>query len=493
MAWYDAPSMETLRQVQQRLLRSRWLPAAGIGLTLLILAGSVAWSTLQLRGKIRAQIVRRDADILHGVAQMVQVTQEKNGELGAQIEELPDQMAVALQISELNQFNGVIATRLFDRNGRFAAALPPHVAPANLAEADLGDMQHLKPVSRFRPEARLVEIYQPRTSPLSPEQTAPLLEVFVPLHRQGHAALLGVVQFVMDGKGVAIQFAVLDRSLAMQAALAFGVGALVVVVVLTWSFRRLQSSNRLLMERTDRLLRTNEELALTAKTSAVGAITAHLVHGLSSPLADLEELVASRGREKLEESDWEDAAITTRQLQATIAEIVRMLGEEHAIDRYEISLTELVGLVSARVRTDAETAGVKYETNIETEGSLPNREANLALLILENLLKNAIHATAQGRTVRLAIVPEGNAVTFEVRDEGTGLTQEVQTKLFTPCRSSKRGGHGIGLAICKQLANHLEAGLELKSTSANGSVFALRLPRSRFVEHPALENRRRMS
>jgi C4-dicarboxylate-specific signal transduction histidine kinase len=247
-----------------------------------------------------------------------------------------------------------------------------------------------------------------------------------------------------------------------------------------------------LRERTERLLRTNEELALAAKTSAVGAITAHLVHGLSSPLAGLEELVNSRGRDEIEESEWQDAAATTRQLQATIADIVRMLGEEHAVDRYEISLSEIVGLLGTRLRADADDAGVKYETRLETEGSLPNREANLALLILENLLKNAIHATPRGRAVRLAIVPDGDAVAFEVQDEGPGVPVELQPKLFMPCRSSKRGGHGIGLAICKQLANHLKAGLELKSTSTHGSLFIVRLSRTRFVEHSALEKQGRI-
>lgn len=484
--------METIRRVQQRLLRSRWLPAAGIGLPLLILAGTIAYGTLQLRDKIRAQIVSRDADILHGVAQMVQVTQEKENELGAQLEELPDQLAVALQISELNQFNGVIATRLFKTDGQFAAALPPHVAMADLAAPDLAALNQLKPVSRFLPDARLAEIYQPGTSQLSRDQMAPLLEVSIPLHRQGHAKLLGVVQFVMDGKGVGVQFAALDRSLIVQAAISFGVGAFVIAVALAWAFRRLQRSNCLLMARTDLLLRTNEELALAAKTSAVGAITAHLVHGLSSPLAGLEEFVTNRGRDDLAESEWQDAATTTRQVKATIAEIVRILGEEHAIDRYEISLSELVGLVNARVCADAETAGVKFEFGVETEGSLPNREANLTLLILENLLKNAIHATPRGRTVLLKMVLEGTAVAFEVRDEGPGVPAELQAKLFAPCRSTKSGGHGIGLAICKQLANHLEAGLELKSTSASGSVFALRLPRSRFLGQPGLESRRRM-
>src|SRR5258706_16346561 len=110
--------MEAIRQVQQRLLRSRRLPAAGIGLTILILAGWIVFGGLQLRARIRAQIAGRDADFLHGVAQMVQVTQESDKELGSQLEQLPDQFAIALQISELNQFNGVIATRLFKKIGR---------------------------------------------------------------------------------------------------------------------------------------------------------------------------------------------------------------------------------------------------------------------------------------------------------------------------------------------------------------------------------------
>ena len=116
--------MESIRQLQERLLRSRWLPWAGIGATLLILAGIIAFGSWQLRQKTRAQIVSRDADILHGVAQMVQITHESNRELGGELERLPDQFAVALQISELNQLNGVIAARLFDTNGQFAMALP---------------------------------------------------------------------------------------------------------------------------------------------------------------------------------------------------------------------------------------------------------------------------------------------------------------------------------------------------------------------------------
>jgi signal transduction histidine kinase len=484
--------MEAIRQVQQRLFRSRRLPAAGIGLTLLILAGTVIFGTLQLRARIRAQIAGRDADILHGVAQMVQVTQESDKELGSQLEQLPDQFAIALQISELNQFNGVIATRLFKTNGQFAAALPANVLEAPLTAADLARLKEIKPVSRFHDAARVAGIFLPGTTMFATNKTAPMLEVLIPLHRQGQSEMLGAVQFLIDGSSIAGQFATLDRNLVAQAALAFGVGGVITTLALAWAFRRLQKMNRLLIERTNRLLRTNEELALSAKASAVGAITAHLVHGLSSPLAGLEELVASRGRDELAEDEWKDAVTTTRQLTQLIGEVVRFLGEEGAVDRYEITLAELAKLLEERCRTVAGKVGVSLEMDLRAGGALPNREANLALLILENLVRNAVQVTPPERAVRLVVSKAGDAVAFEVRDEGPGVPAELKPRLFKPCRSTKPGGHGIGLAICKQLANHLEATLELQTTSSSGSTFVLRLPRSRFVGQLPLDSERQL-
>jgi signal transduction histidine kinase len=111
------------------------------------------------------------------------------------------------------------------------------------------------------------------------------------------------------------------------------------------------------------------------------------------------------------------------------------------------------------------------------EGMLTNREANLVLLILENLIQNAFQATPEGKSVRLNMVEENGTVQCDVLDEGTGLPAEVKARLFSPCRSTKPGGSGIGLAISKQLATQIGAALELKSASSGGCVFRLSLPR----------------
>ncbi|MCX8156221.1 MAG: ATP-binding protein [Verrucomicrobiae bacterium] len=110
------------------------------------------------------------------------------------------------------------------------------------------------------------------------------------------------------------------------------------------------------------------------------------------------------------------------------------------------------------------------------DARLSSREAALVALILENLLRNAIQASAPGQLVELRLRGQGGEVLCEVRDQGPGLPENLRPQVFAPCVSTKPGGMGIGLAISKQLANHLGARLELVSTSPAGTVFVLALP-----------------
>src|SRR5207245_1461467 len=118
--------------------------------------------------------------------------------------------------------------------------------------------------------------------------------------------------------------------------------------------------------------------------------------------------------------------------------------------------------VSAKVRPLSVERRVRFFSHVNGEAVLPNRAANLIALILVNLAQNALQATLAGSAVTLSLTERGEQILCEVRDEGPGLPPELAANLFAPCKSTKEGGSGIGLAISRQLANHLGADLRLK-------------------------------
>lgn len=463
-----------MAELIRQLRTSRFVPAVVLTLALVILGAAIYYGADKLRDNIRAQMVSRDGEILHAVALARQSSDTAHTNLAARLADPGEQLALALQLSQIKE--GVVAVRLFDARGKFITAFPPYVSEGRIGEETLGELKQVRPVSRYLPKAALGDLFLPGVSTGEVSNTTPLIEVNIPIHARGEGSLLAAAQLVLDARGLERELWQLDDSLGSQAGLTFVVGGALLTVALVWAYRRLEKSNSLLRERTARLLRANHELALAAKTGAVGAVTAHLVHGLSNPLANLQDFVASHG-DGAENPDWTEAAAATARMQKLVHEVVRVLGEEGGVDRYEIALTELAGILSDKVGGKAREAGVNFSVQSPAEGALSNRDANLVLLILENLVLNAVQVTPRGKTVRVDISRVGHNVVCHVADEGPGFPPQLLKNIFTPCRSTK-GGNGIGLAISRQLANQIGAKLDLSSTGEKGCVFELELPRS---------------
>jgi len=469
-------SMERITQIEQLFLRSRRLPWVLIGVTLLILAATILLASLQLRAEIRKQIAGRDGELLHPMAILQLEADTPELELLGPITDPANLLPVVLKTSRL--LKSVVATRLFDANGRFVEAFPPDVRESALEAENLAALRRLKAVSHFLQAVPLSRLFLPEDDAPEPDKTIPLLEVNVPLHAGAENRLIGIAQFNIEGSGIAAEFQQLDQHLALQGLIAFLVGGGILVLTITWAFRRLRQAHQLLAERTSSLLRANQELALVAKTSAVGAITSHLLHGLKNPLSGLQNFMSGLALPEAAspEADWGQAVLATRRMQSLINQVVNVLREEEGAVQYEITLSELAEMVSDKVRPLSVETGVKFVSRLNGEIVLPNRAANLVALILVNLTQNALQATPKGDAVTLSLTECGEQILCEVRDKGAGLPPERAVHLFAPCKSSKEGGSGIGLAISKQLANHLGADLELKSNSPEGCVFVLTVP-----------------
>jgi signal transduction histidine kinase len=478
--------MANLDRIERMILGSRRLAWGVMALALLVLGGVIVLTTRLVRDGIRTQITGRDAAVLHAVLQ-TQLEESDDLDWGDDTEGPWRDLTAVLVTSRLT---GVLGFRLFDVEGRHLLSFPETVREAELGVEDLGRAWELRPGTRWLDGVTVGELfYDPVASGLGvAREVFPILVVNVPLHTAGEIEPRGVAQFLIEGQTLADELGRLDRHLAYQAGMVFLVAGVILVGSLGWAYGRLMRSQESLRERTAALQRANEELARTARTTAVGAVTAHLIHGLKSPLAGLQSFVSAQGRGEGQgdPAEWETAFLSTRRMQTMISQTINVLREEGTGGGYDLTPGELVELVLRRAEPMARERGVKLWAQVSAEGRVASRAANLGMLILSNLVENAVQATRSGGVVRLEARRGGSGLEFEVSDEGPGVPEGVRADPFAPRRSSRSDGAGIGLAISKQLANHLGAELELRRSSEEGSVFALVLPEG------ALEPRREM-
>lgn len=450
----------------------RFAPLGVLALTVVVFAAVVLVVTGQLRAGLREQALRRDAHTLAGVAAMQIENAVEALPKGVSLEEVPTALFVA--VLRTSKFPGVLGVRIYDAQRRLTdnwilpptAELPPGATWARLTRGDAVGFLHA---------GGSIDFDVPWAS-----GSEPLIEAWVPLRRGDSGSLIGAAEFWVDGRELAADLAQHNRRLWLQAAVAWFVGSVVIVVWLSWAFRRLGVANRQLIARTEDLLRANRELVLAAKTSALGAVTAHLMHELKNPLAGLEVIMASQadaGGTTRSESGEELIAASelTRRLRSMVNDVVGVLRDEQTGARFELTAADILETVMAKMRGEAERRGVQLvSSQTGADVTLAGRRANLGGLVLNNLLHNALEATPAGGTVNLSARPSGDGgVEFIVSDGGGGLPARVRERLFQPCASSKVGGSGLGLALSYQLAQQARGRLELVRTDATGTSFRL--------------------
>ena len=108
------------------------------------------------------------------------------------------------------------------------------------------------------------------------------------------------------------------------------------------------------------------------------------------------------------------------------------------------------------------------------EGSAPPVLGDAVMLgeLLRNLLANAIHHTPPGGAMGVLLRAFAGRVELVVWDSGPGLDDEVQQRLFQPFSAAK-GGVGLGLSICRQIAEAMNAQVQLYNRIAAERVIGV--------------------
>ncbi|ADM09536.1 two-component oxygen-sensor histidine kinase [Parvularcula bermudensis HTCC2503] len=234
-----------------------------------------------------------------------------------------------------------------------------------------------------------------------------------------------------------------------------------------------------------RLQQLEDQLALFARRSAVSEMGASLAHELNQPLTAIDLFLTAAKRAFGADPDkaltlFEEARREAQRAGEIIRRIRKMV-EGNSGRKEVFPLKPVIEDAIDLCRISDETNPARFEVVGADEALVLGDEIQIRQ-VLVNLIKNALEATAgqPDRWIRIDVACH-HYVTVDVTDNGPGVAQDVAARLFEPFQSTKAEGLGIGLSICRTIAeNHggelLHIPVAIAGQGGGGACFRLKLP-----------------
>ena len=215
---------------------------------------------------------------------------------------------------------------------------------------------------------------------------------------------------------------------------------------------------------------------------------AHMSHEIRTPMNSIIGLSYLAQRSAPDEA----SRVSAQKIHASAVGLLRIINDildfskleagKVAIEPAPFRIAELCSAVSdiAVVRC----LGKPVEFAIEAARDVPRvvcGDSTRLQQILTNLVDNAIKFTPVGKVI-LRVSRSGEALRFDVEDQGIGMSEEQVGRLFESFEQAdgsinrRFGGSGLGLVICKLLVELMNGRLGVKSTMDKGSIFWFEVP-----------------
>ena len=170
-------------------------------------------------------------------------------------------------------------------------------------------------------------------------------------------------------------------------------------------------------------------------------------------------------------------------LVADLLDLARLDAQEFRIDPIDIDVDALLAEAGAVWTRRCSAAGVVFALESPAPGVRVRSDPVRIRQILDGLLENALRLTPSGAPIVLAGREEREAVVFEVRDGGPGLTDADLAEafdrfaLYDRYRGIRQGGTGLGLTIVQRLTDRLGGRVAAGHAPEGGARFTVWLPR----------------
>ncbi|AEF20187.1 KinB sensor domain-containing domain [Pseudomonas fulva] len=164
-----------------------------------------------------------------------------------------------------------------------------------------------------------------------------------------------------------------------------------------------------------------------------------------------------------------------------IEDLLNFSRYQSGVQKLELAPCDIPELLDNAVRRHQSKAQARQiDMQLEMGHALPRTHLDRAQIerVLDHLIDNALRHSPEGGTLRLCAQRQEERLLISVEDEGEGIAYGQQARLFEPFVQigHKKGGAGLGLALCKEIAQLHGGRIGAESQPGQGARFHLALP-----------------
>lgn len=223
------------------------------------------------------------------------------------------------------------------------------------------------------------------------------------------------------------------------------------------------------------------ELARQGMLAERGLTAAVLAHEIRNPLQALRFQLHSLRKNSTDPTRVTGTAQTIDSELLRIQQLVTDYLEHEKAVSMRVQSVDLAGAARA-----LKTVMEELLRSTDTQLNIIHPEAPVSVAcdphalrqVLMNLVLNAQQAMGASGSITIRIGRDDSFGTIDVTDTGPGIPQEMRARLFKPFQTSKREGHGIGLALVKRFVDNFGGSVTVDSEMGKGTTFHLKLPLS---------------
>lgn len=229
------------------------------------------------------------------------------------------------------------------------------------------------------------------------------------------------------------------------------------------------------------------ELAQANQATLMGELAASIAHEINQPLVAIVANASASVRWLKRATPQVDEALEglhdilgDGRRAADIVVALQALAKQRAPNRSRLIIDDVVRQVLLLAASDIEHRHVQVDSRLDTAGSRVFVDGVLMQQVVYNLVINALDAMAvidEGcRRLTLTSAVQGGQVVVSVEDTGNGIDEAHQARVFDAFFTTKPGGMGMGLAICRSIMIAQGGTLNLGRGRAGQTMFVFTLP-----------------